>query len=186
MTNEFKIGILVGLALGILSLVILKNKAKNNPTHPNRMNQLDEYQKSIRTSIVLHTFIAFVVLSVLNAFIVDNWHSYTDSLNQVLIIILIVTFYYLLESVIRGAYFGINFKKKQLNLLIILAVVYSIIVFESFLKIGRGPIIQNQRLTNDFLRLCLWFWIEGIYLLIIISGYLASYRANKRCEKKQS
>ncbi|AYG00814.1 hypothetical protein [Lactococcus allomyrinae] len=166
----------IASALVILIMLVLIKRRRGISNY----NQLDERQKAVRGSIALHSLIFGGGLLIISGVIFEGTGSRLFTIGtQNLLIIALVSIFFVLESVLRGAYFGQGFPQKRLRLFKILGMVYGLFTALQIVNIVKGKIILIQEgvFTSAGVEFFSYIWVVVLYGLILW-GWSRGYKEN--------
>lgn len=137
---------------------------------------LDERQRRIQSSVIIHTLIFGFFLLVVSGIMA----SFNNSLRinvaeQNLIIVFACGTYFVIESIWREVYFGIKMKMSTFWVNLVLFVLYIIIVFLKIQSVfaEAGIILQNGKLTQSGWELLIFTWGAFIFGAVLVGWYRA-------------
>jgi len=159
-------GFLVGfLAAGLLLVIVWIVKRQK------LSNKLDERQKLVQGSAAKHTLIIGAGLLLLNGAYTESTSVMWASLGtQTLILLALLSIYYISELVIRAAYFGPNFSKQRLRVFCFIAICYWVLLINKIIA-SQGNLLHSGKLTDNGWFALVFGWVAILYTIILIGWW---------------
>ena len=176
-------GFFFGIIFGFLILFIafwVRRKQNKNRTH------YDERQKLIHAIVIKHSFILLIVLLFVNSAIVTIITPYTSPIRQSLILCGVVSFYYMLELNIRGAYFGMDMDRKKIRFYKLLWCFCLLAFIPDLYRFISGRLQWQIKgfLSDAGAHFLFWLWLFALYSIIVCFWELNAKREKKKINYK--
>ncbi|GAB2026934.1 hypothetical protein [Lactovum odontotermitis] len=176
-SSSFMIGFIAAIiGFTVCRILVRKTRAKDIFN-----NKYDERQKVQQGQSALHTLIFTAGLLLLSGILSELLDYQLTLLTQNILIIAISSGFFVVEQLVRGAYFGVNFTDKKLRFFWLFWLFYTAIaVVWTFRTISNGSrLIQSGALTSDGFAILVYWYIVLIYGLIV-AGWFLGKRGNKK------
>lgn len=143
-------------------------------------NKYDERQKAQQGQSALHTLIFAAALMLLSGALSGLLPYRLTLFTQNIFIIAISSCFFVVEQLMRGAYFGVNFTTQKLRFFCLIWLLYAVIaVVWTFRAISDGSsFIQSGSFTPDGFAITVYWYIVLLYGLIL-AGWFLGKRKNK-------
>lgn len=129
----------------------------------------DEYQLLKRNKISFQTMILFAVLIGINGFIKEVYITWAPVLIEAFVLIYIPMFYFVLMSVIKNAYFGIQKNHVAILFGLGIVVIFNLLLLIPKLIDGTFTLVENGMLSDSIMQLSVILFFAMIGSAAIIN-----------------